>query len=326
VRRASPIRLSRGERQTLNAWVRSPGPSPRRALRARIVLRASDGAQNQLIAKELGTTPGTVAVWRRRFLDQRVPGIERDAPRPGRPPVIPASKIQAIVRSTLGRRPSNAPYWSARSLAREMGVSKTTVQRIWRVHKLEPRRAAATFRRSPGPEFVQKVTDLVGVYLNAPERAMAFSVDERARGPLRRPGERRTRSEVLERRRAAEFCAFLQTIDREAPPELDVHLLVDNRIAPTAPEVHRWLVRHPRFYLHLLPADASGPSLLDRLLGEFTKTRVRTGAAPSVARLQGAIQHHYAQVRSSRRPFVWTATSEEIRSGAVTRRQDKVAL
>jgi len=325
MRRAPTVRLSRGERSQLTAWVRAHTTSQRRVVRARIVLRAADGAQNRAIARELRTTPGTVAVWRRRFLLHRIPGIEEDAPRPGRPPIIPTSTIQAIVRSTLGRRPPNAPYWSARSLARDMGVSKTTVQRVWKAHQLDPRRAAESFRRNPGPEFVRKVTDFVGLYLNPPERAMAFSVDERARGSALRPSERRAFSRFQERSRAAEFRAFLQTIDRETPRELDVHLLVDNRLGPTAPEIRRWLVRHPRFYLHLLPSEGPTPTLLDRLLGEFTKKRVRSGTLPSVARLHGAIQHHFMSLEESGRAFVWTATGEEIRSRSSSR-QNKVSL
>ncbi len=319
MRRAPSVRLSREERRQLAGWVQARDSPRRRVFRARIVLRAAEGAQNRSIARELGTTPATVALWRRRFLSQRVPGIEKDAPRPGRPPVIPTSTIQAIVRSTLGRRPPNAPYWSARSLARDMGVSKTTIQRVWKAHQLEPRRAAESFRRSTGPEFVQKVTDFVGLYLNPPERAMAFSVDERARSSALRPGERKAISEFQARSRAAEFRAFLQTIDRETPRELDVHLLVDNRVATTDPEVRRWLVRHPRFYLHLLPTEGSTPSLLDRLLPEFTKKRLRSGSQPGVARLQGAIQHHFTTLKAARRPFVWTATSEEIRSRSAQR-------
>ncbi len=319
MRRAPPVHLTRDERRRLLAWMQARATPSRRAFRARIVLRAADGAQNRTIAEELGTAPGTVALWRRRFLVQRIPGIERDAPRPGRPPVIPTSTIQAIVRSTLGRRPPHAPYWSARSLARDMGVSKSTVQRVWKAHHLEPRRAAASFRPGSGPEFIRKVTDLVGLYLNPPERAMAFSVDERARGSALRPSERRAISAFQERSRAAEFVAFLQTVDRETPRELDVHLLVDNRVAPTAPEVRRWLVRHPRFYLHFLPSEGSSSSLLDRLVGEFTRKRVRSGTVPSVARLHGAIQHHFTTFRAGRRPFVWTATEEEIRSRAVAR-------
>ncbi len=325
MRRAPPVRLSREERRQLTAWVQAHTTPQRRVFRARIVLRAAEGAQNREIAEELRTTPGTVALWRRRFLTQRIPGIEKDAPRPGRPPVIPTSTIQAIVRSTLGRKPSNAAYWSARSLAKDMGVSKTTVQRVWKSHQLEPRRAAESFRRNPGPEFVRKVTDFVGLYLNPPERAMAFSVDERARGSALRPSERRAIFEFQERSHAAEFCAFLQTIDRETPRELDVHLVVDNRVSPTAPEVRRWLVRHPRFYLHLLPSEGSAPTLLDRLLGEFTKKRVRSGTLPSVARLHGAIEHHFTTLKGGRRPFVWTATGDEIRARASSR-QNKVVF
>jgi homeodomain-containing protein/DDE superfamily endonuclease len=277
------------------------------------VLRAAEGAQNREIARELGTNPTTVALWRRRFLMQGIPGLARDAPRPGRPPAIPTSTIQVILRTTLGRKPPEAAYWSARRLAHTVGVSKTTVQRVWKAHHIQPRRAVESFRPNPGAKFVEKVTDFVGLYLYPPERAMVFTVDENAQGSALARAERRAIDEFQERSRATEFRAFLQTIDRETPKELDLHLLVDNRLAPTAPEVRRWLVRHPRFYLHYLPSDGGGPNLIDRWLGEFTKKRVRSTTFPSVARLHRAIRTHFGGFGAGERPFVWVASSEEIR-------------
>jgi len=254
VRRALEVRLLRGELARLKAIASSSASPPRLAQRARIVLRAAEGRSDRDIAEELRTDPGTVARWRHRFLMQRLPGIVRDAPRPGRPTSIPTSKIQVILRSTLGRRPPGRRFWSARSLAREVGVSKTTVQRVWKSHGIEPHRAAETFRPSPGTSFVDKVTDFVGLYLDPPERAMAFAVDQRARASSLGARERRAIASYEDRRRGLEFRAFLQAVDRETPRGLEVHLLVDSRLAPADPEVRRWLVRHPRFYLHFVPS------------------------------------------------------------------------
>jgi len=313
VRKAPEVRLLRGEKARLSALAASAATPPRLAQRARIVLRAADGATDRAIATELASDPGTVARWRRRFLMQRLPGIEREAPRSGRPPSIPTSTIQVILRSTLGRRPPGGGFWSARSLAREVGVSKTTVQRVWRVHGLEPRRAAETFRPDPGMRFVDRVTDFVGLYLDPPERAMAFAVDRRARASGLQGPERRAIASYEERRRGLEFRAFLQAIDRETPRGLDVHLLVDSRLTPSDAEVRHWLVRHPRFYVHFVPGGSGGGHVIDRWFAEFTRRRAGRTAFPSVARLRRAIRDHLALPDGGGRPFLWTATSDEIR-------------
>ncbi len=296
------------------ALASSSATPPRLARRARIVLRAAEGAADRTIAGEIGSDPGTVARWRRRFLMQRLPGIEREMPRPGRPPSIPTATIQVILRSTLGRRPAGGRFWSARSLAREVGVSKTTVQRVWKAHGIEPRRAAETFHPNPGMRFVDKVTDFVGLYLDPPERAMAFAVDRRARGSGSLAArERRAIAAYEDRRRGLEFRAFLQSVDRETPRGLDVHLLVDSRLTPSDPEVRRWLVRHPRVYLHFVPGGPGGGHVLDRWFAEFTRKKAGPSAFPSAARLRTAIRDHLALPNSGSRPFVWTATAEEIR-------------
>ncbi len=318
MRRAVAIRLAAAERARLRSIAGSSASPARLARRARIVLRASEGARNEEIAAELRTDAGTVARWRRRFLMQRLPGILREAPRPGRPPSIPTSTIQVILRSTLGRRPAGGGYWSARSLARDVGVSKTTVQRVWKAHGLEPRRAAETFRSDPGMSFVDRVTDFVGLYLDPPERAMVFAVDRRARASRLGLGERRAIAQYEDRRRGLEFRAFLQAVDRETPKGLDLHLLVDSRLTPSDPEVRRWLVRHPRVYLHLVPSGTGGANAIDRWFADFTRQRSARSSFPSVARLRRSIRDHLALPGSGSRPFVWTATAEEIveRAGA----------
>ncbi|HYA11052.1 MAG TPA: helix-turn-helix domain-containing protein [Thermoplasmata archaeon] len=317
MRRAPEVRLLRGERARLTALADSDATPPRLARRARLVLRAAEGRSDRDIAVELGTDAGTVARWRRRFLMQRVPGIERDAPRAGRPPSIPTSTIQVIVRSTLGRRPPGGGFWSARTLAREVGVSKTTVQRVWKSHGIEPHRPAETFRPNPGMRFVNKVTDFVGLYLDPPERAMVFTVDERARTSTLGAKERRAIAAYEDRRRGLEFRAFLQAVDRETPKGLDLHLLVDSRLTPADPEVRRWLARHPRFYLHFVPSGSGSANVIERWFAQFTRKRVGGAAFPSVARLHRAIRDHLALPDAGARPFVWTATAEEIRERAV---------
>ncbi len=316
MRRAPSVRLARGERPRLLELARSPPSTQRVAARARIVLRAAEGADDRTIARELACTPGTVALWRRRFLAQRVPGLLREAPRPGRPPSLPPAQVREIVRMTLGRRPAGGGPWTARAMAREAGVSKTTVQRIWRAHQIEPQRAVETFRRNPGARFVENVTDLVGLYYHPPDRAMAFSVDLKGRtssGLLPLEPRRLARSE--EDRRASEFRQFLQAIDRETPHDLDVHLLLDGRLAPSAAEVRRWLDHHPRFFLHFLPTERTGPNLIDRWWAGFSRARVRSTASPGVARLRRAFRHHFGLASSVERAFVWTANSDEIRGG-----------
>jgi len=227
--------------------------------------------------------------------------------------MVPTSTIKLIVRRTLGRRPGGNRPWTARTLARTVGVSKTTVQRIWKARGIQPLRPAEGVRPASSTQFVEKVTDFVGLYLNPPERAMAFCVDEKGKASNLSRKERSALEKYQQRSRAEEFRSFLQTVDRETPIELDLHLLLDNRIAPTSPEVQRWLVRHPRFHLHFLPSSESGPNLIDRWFAEFTQKRAPPETFPSVVRLHRAIRDHFSTPDAAARPFVWAATSEEIR-------------
>jgi hypothetical protein len=317
MRRAPAVQLVGRERRRLASLVRALSTPARIAFRARLVLRAADGLENRQIARELGSSPGTVGLWRKRFLMQRIPGIEKDAPRPGRPPVIPTSTIQLIVQTSRGRSADGA-RWSARRLARRFCVSKTTVLRVWRAHRIARPTSGLPFAPARTPEFADKVSDFVGLYLNPPERAMAFSVDERARdrAPVQPAGNTR-RSRL--RDPSLEFRNFLQAVDRETPKPLDVHLLMDSRLTSSAPAVRRWLVRHPRFYLHLLPSGRSPPNLIDRLLREFTRKRIRPATPESAARLHGAVQRYFGTLDGSQGPFIWTATSDEIRSRSTSR-------
>jgi transposase-like protein len=313
MRRAPSVTLSRTERREIVARLASPQVTPRVALRLEIVLRAARGDSNEGIARALRANPGTVALWRRRFLMQRVPGVIRDAPRPGRPPEVPAATVETIVWRKLGGLSPGAPRWSAERVARSVGVSKTTVQRIWRAQDARLRRAAKPARPEPDTEFAQKVTDLVGLYLNLPERAMVFSVDERARSSALGPRERKAIAQLRRPGHAVAFRAFLQAIERETPHELGLHVLLDGRMAPLPPEVARWVADHPRFHLHFLPTEGTNPSLIDQWFREFTQRRLRAGAFPSVVRLHRSIRGHFAEPGSAGRPFVWSATLEEIR-------------
>jgi transposase len=313
MRIAPPIHLSREERRRLRFLVQSLATPSRVVLRTRIVLRAAEGAQNRQIAKELRTNPGTVALWRRRFIAQRVPGIEKDAPRTGRPPAIPPSSIQDLVRATLERRAPTGEPWTTRSLARAMGVSKTTVSRIWTARHIRPLGSGGEQPRGQS-EFVDRVTDFVGLYLNPPERAMAFCVDENARTVSLDRRERNAIAALREPDRGARFLSFLQAVDRETPKDLELHLVLDRLLPPTSPKAQRWLVRHPRFHLHFLSVDVGRANLIDHWFGEFTKKRIRASAFPSVARLHQAIQAHLGAGGTFSAPFIWTATTDEIRS------------
>ena len=279
-----------------------------------MVLLASSGWTNRRIAATLETDPGTVARWRRRFLFQGTAGVRRDAPRPGRPRSVPEASVQRVIRATLDDRFRKSTLLSTRALARETGVSKSTVHRIWKVHGIGPRPRTALRRSSRGAHFLETVTDLVGLYLNLPDRAIALSTDERAgrgRRPLAAGGERNARPPP---NRDREFRAFLEVIDRETPDPLDVHLLLDSRSGPLPLPLTRWLTEHPRFHLHFLASGHAGTTLIDRLVTEFSRRRARTGESPSAHRLRNAIREHFRASRGLPRPFIWTTATQEGRS------------
>ncbi|MCI4362303.1 MAG: helix-turn-helix domain-containing protein [Thermoplasmata archaeon] len=323
MRKSAAVRLHWEQRHQLLAVAESPTTPPRVALRARIALRASDGAPNTLIARELRTNPATVALWRRRFLSHGVAGVARDAPRSGRPPTISAERIQEVLNAASDVHGSPEGRVSVRRVAQRVGLSKSTVQRICHTHGLLGARRRPPRVSDRGMGFLETVTDLVGLYVNPPGKAVAFSTDERLRAVV--PPSRGLLTSGIRptANQAQEFRAFLQMMDRETPSVLEVHLLLDSRMSPVPPEVDHWLSRHPRFHIHPLPRDRVGLTLMDRLIDGFSRRKDRPGASASAHRLKYALRDHLRRNRDPLATFVWTATSGEIR-GAHGRRGDEI--
>jgi transposase len=313
-------------------------------IRARIVTMAADGVASQDIAKLLGASRPTVQLWRQRFLALRVGGLEKDAPRPGRNPRIPPEKINAVVEATLHSTPRNATHWSTRSMAQAQGLSEASVRRIWRQHNLKPH-LIETFKLSRDKRFIEKLHDVVGLYLNPPDKALVLCVDEKSQiqaldrtQPLLplRPGipARQTHDykrngtttlfaalsmldgkvigDCMPRHRHQEFIRFLRRIDAETPPELNLHLIVDNYGTHKHPRVVSWIHRHPRFHLHFTPTSSSWLNLIERWFREITDKRIRRGVFRSVAALIAVIMDYVAAHNENPRSFTWTAKAADI--------------
>src|SRR5438552_796697 len=331
------------ERETLERWMRRRKTAQGLALRAQIVLRCATGRPNMVVAQDLGVTHQTVGKWRARFVERRLDGL-LDEPRPGTARRLSDAKIEAIVVKTLESTPRDATQWSVRSMAKASGIGATSVYRIWRAFALQPHRTE-TFKLSTDPLFVEKVRDIVGLYLHPPDKALVLCVDEKSQiqaldrtQPLRplRPGqvERRTHDYVRHgttslfaalavksgtiigpchrRHRAIEFRKFLDRIAAEVPARLDVHLILDNYGTHKAPRIRRWLARHPRFHLHFTPTGASWINLVERWFATLTEKQIRRGVHRSTCELEAAI-FEYIQIHNQRpKPFVWTKTADEI--------------
>jgi len=344
MRVAPAIVLSEEERERLRSWSRGRSTPHRLVLRSRIVLRAAEGLQNKEIAAALGTEPDTVSLWRRRFRIHRLAGIERDAPRPGRKPEVPQAVVDRILRKTLEERPRGSTHWSTRTMAEEVGVSRETVRRVWKLYRLQPHRTR-TFKVSKDPEFTEKVRDVVGLYMDPPEKAVVLCVDEKTQIqaldrtqailPLR-PGlpESRTHdyrrngmvdlfaalntmdatviTEFHRRHRHTEFLVFLRTIDDAVPEEFDVHVILDNSGIHKHDRVRRWLRRHPRFRFHFTPTGSSWMNLVERWFSELTQKRIRRGTFRNVRELVAAIREFLEAYLEDPRPFVWTARADDI--------------
>lgn len=312
--------------------------------RARIVSLAADGMQSQDIARRLQISRPTVQLWRERFLALRLKGLEKDAPRPGRLPRISARKVRAVVEATLHSKPRDATHWSTRSMARAQGLSEATVRRIWKRHRLKPH-LVKTFKLSQDKRFYEKLQDVVGLYLNPPDKALVLCVDEKSQiqalertRPLLplRPGlpARQTHDykrngtttlfaalnvldgkvigDCMPRHRHQEFIRFLGRVDVETPVELDLHLIVDNYGTHKHKRVKAWLERHPRFHLHFTPTSSSWLNLVERWFRKLTVKRLRRGSFESVPALVKAITDYIAASNQNPRVFAWTATVENI--------------
>jgi transposase len=339
------LRLEPQEREQLERWARRPKTEQRLALRSRIVLRCAEGLDNDEVAAELGLNEKTVSKWRRRFVERRLDGLA-DEPRPGAPRTVLDDKVEEIVRRTLEEQPLGATHWSTRSLAAQVGVSPASVGRIWQAFGLKPH-LVETFKISSDPLFVEKVRDVVGLYLDPPERALVLCVDEKSQiqaldrsQPLLPilPGTPARRSHDYKRNgttslfaaldiasgkvigglharhRAVEFKKFLDRLDDEVPAELDVHLILDNYATHKTPTIQRWLLRHPRFVLHFVPKGASWLNLVERWFAELTTKLLRRGVHRSVAELEADIRTWLERWNDNPRPYVWVKTADEILS------------
>ncbi|MBW8710569.1 MAG: IS630 family transposase [Mycobacterium sp.] len=339
----APLVLEEFEREQLLRWSRRATSAQALALRCKIVLACAEGLDNKQVAARLGVVPATVGKWRARFVAQRLAGLA-DEPRPGGPRRIDDAQIEAVVVATLERAPKDATHWSRASMAAESGLSRSTVGRIWRAFQLKPH-LVDTFKLSSDPLFVDKVRDVVGLYLDPPERALVLCVDEKSQiQALNRtapvlpmmPGmpQRRTHDYVragtttlfaaldvasgqvigsLHRRhRAGEFRKFLGKLDAEVPADLDVHLICDNYATHKTPTIQRWLTAHPRFHMHFTPTSSSWLNQVERWFALLTDKQLRRGAHRSVQALEKDIRAWVATWNADPRPFVWTKTADEI--------------
>jgi transposase len=343
-RRAEAIALSPEERGTLDLWARGRSLPLRLVQRARIIRMAAQGVPSQDIARGLKISRPTVQLWRQRFLALRLPGLEKDAPRPGRIPKISARKIKAVVNATLHETPPNATHWSTRSMADAQGLSEATVRRIWQQHSLKPH-LVKTFKLSRDRAFVEKLYDVVGLYLNPPDKSLLLCVDEKSQiqaldrtqpGLPMKKGRLGTRThdykrngtttlfaalsmldgkvigDCMPRHRHQEFIRFLKKIDGETPAELDLHLIVDNYGTHKHPRVKAWLRRHPRFQLHFIPTSSSWLNLVERWFREITDKRLRRGSFENVPALIKAITDYLDNHNQNPKVFVWSAPVERI--------------
>ena len=332
------------EGQTLQRWARRPKSAQQLALRAKIVLACAEGEDNKTVAAELAVHQVTVGKWRSRFIAGRLEGLT-DEDRPGRPRTITDEKVEEVIVTTLEQPPANNDsHWSTRSMAKATGMSQTAVSRIWRAFELKPHREQ-TWKLSADPQFIEKVRDVVGLYMNPPEHALVLCTDEKSQiqalnrtapclpvlpaTPARRShdyvrngttslfaaldmatGE--VISSVHRRHRHQEFLRFLKKIDTEVPADLDVHLICDNYGTHKTPEIKKWLSRHPRFELHFTPTSSSWLNVVERWFAELTNRKLRRSAHNSVNELEADIKAWIDAWNEDPKPFVWTKTADEI--------------
>jgi transposase len=339
-----PLNVTEPQREVLQTLSRSQTAAHRDVQRAKVLLMASDGFATTRIAKELGVSPATVTRWRENFEAEGLKASVKVRPGRGRKPSIPPEKVQEIVHATLHEKPEGETYWSCRSMARAHGVSHTTVQKIWAARGLKPHRVE-TFKLSTDPRFEEKLADVVGLYLDPPEKAIVLSVDEKSQIqaldrtqpslPMK-PGRAGTMThdykrngtttlfaaldvltgsvigQCLPRHRHSEFLTFLRTIDRQVPKGLQIHLILDNYATHKHPNVTAWLAKHPRFELHFTPTSSSWVNMVEGFFAQLTNKAIRRGAFTSVPDLIAAIDAYLASTNTNPTPFTWTKTAEQI--------------
>ena len=337
------LMLSQAERDQLVALTLRRKTAQALALRARIVLTCADGADNQDVAARQRVTKQTVSKWRARFVAHRLDGL-LDAPRPGAPRTIDDSRVDALIAKTLESVPVGATHWSTRAMARDSGLSQTAVSRIWRAFGLQPHRQE-TFKLSTDPLFVEKVRDIVGLYLAPPLKAMVLCVDEKSQiqaldrtQPILAlaPGipERRTHDymrhgtttlfaaldiatgevigELHRRHRSSEFLQFMRTIEANVPAQLDIHLVMDNYGTHKTPTIRAWFARHPRFYVHFTPTSASWLNQVERWFATLTEKYIRRGTHRSTRQLETAIKQYLDINNANPKPFTWVKSADDI--------------
>ena len=338
------ITLTKKEKSALEGWSKGRKVAVRQAERAEIVLLAAADMSNQVIAAKMGIKPHTVGRWRSRFAELRLVGIEKDLPRGGRPPRQREDMESTIIGTTTQHTPKNATHWSTRSLAAELGVSQSLVHRVWKANGLKPH-LIRTFKLSRDPLFEEKLIDVVGLYLNPPEKALVLSADEKSHiqaldrtqpglpmvrgrcGTMTHDYKRNgtttlfaaidmTRGKVIAscmpRHRHQEWITFLKQIDAETPSHLDLHLIADNYATHKHPKVVAWLKRHKRFHIHFIPTSSSWLNVIERFFRDLDDKRVRRGAFASVPELITAVLDYVAQHNDNPKPFIWRKTAQDI--------------
>ena len=338
------LSLSEADRKTLEQWIKSRAIKPKQKLRARIILMTAEGRRTEELMQTLKTSNPTLNLWRRRYLECGIAGLIKGKTRAPGIPKLPVEKVEEILTLTMTGKPAAATHWSCRTMAKQVGVSRMSVNRVWRAHALKPHQVKG-FKVSNDPLFAEKLRDVIGLYLNPPEKAIVFSVDEKSQiqaldrtqpGLPLKPGKAGTMThdykrhgtttlfaalnvhegtvigECLPKHRNDEFLKFLKKLDAQTDKALDVHLIVDNYATHKHPNVKEWLAKHPRFNLHFTPTSASWVNLVERFFRDITEEQIRRGVFRSVAELEEAINQYLEHRNANPKPYHWTATPEQV--------------
>ena len=344
MRRAPKVIVTDKDRQTLQHWARGRSAPVRLMQRAKILLLAAEGQENKAIAAAVGVTRQLVGRWRSRYVAHGLAGVEKDAPGRGRKATARDAIAARIIEWTTRRKPQSATHWSTRTLAQELGTTRSMVNRVWRANNLKPH-LYRTFKLSNDPKFIEKAVDVVGLYLNPPEHALVLSCDEKSQiqaldrtqpglpikkgrcGTMthdyKRNGtttlfaalelaEGRLIGTCMQRHRHQEWLKFLKLIEAQTPPGVDLHLIADNYHTHKHPKVQRWLAKHPRFHMHFIPTSSSWLNVIERFFRDLDDKRVRRGAFASVPELIKAVLDYVAQHNDDPKPFIWRKTAQEI--------------